>query len=231
MRISSSLAENLFFLAHICFWCHKLCLNPDLASLLVASSSQKMAHLQVQYSGKWCHSWRYCLVDELIWLSSDLFVLHVLLQHNCPWRSNALFASKLSWLCHHSHLWMVSLSINTSGRPVLPVLPFISDYCMSFMTERKLLCSKVRSYWKACVLFYSFVRKLVLQVEKVTLMVWQGQVRLSQGHKIMHQSSFFNIYSREWKRNENLFRVYKSYFFAALDTTQIHLIFKCLTIL
>lgn len=102
----------------------------------------------------------------------------------------------------------LSLSINTSWRPVLPVLPFIWDYCMSFMTERKLLCSKVRSYWrsywKVCVLLYLFLRKLVLQVEKVTLRVWQGQVRLSQWHKIMHQSSFFNIYFREWKRNENL---------------------------
>lgn len=205
MRLSSSLAENLFFLAHICFWCHKLCLNPDLGSLLVASSSQKMAPLQVQYSGKWCHSWRCCLVDELIWPSLVFFVLHVLLQYNCPWRSNVCICKEIK-LALPSFTPLDGVSINTSGRPVLPVLLFISDYCMSFMTGGKLLCSKVRSYWKVCVLFYLFVRKLVLQVEKVTLMVWQGQVGFSQWHKIMHQSSFFNIYSREWKRNENLFQ-------------------------
>lgn len=161
MRLSSSLAENLFFLAHICFWCHELCLNPDLASLLMASSSQKMDHLQVEYSGKWSHSWRYCLVDELnlIFLSSFYFTCAVPVQ--LPMEVTA-FASKLSWLCHYSHLWMVSLSINISGRPVLPVLPLISDYCMSFMTERKLLCSKEKSHWKVCVLFYLFGRKLVL---------------------------------------------------------------------
>lgn len=49
------------------------------------------------------------------------------------------------------------------------------------------------------------MRKLILQVQKATLAAWWGQVRFSQW-QIMHQSSFFYVYSREWKRNENLFQ-------------------------
>lgn len=140
MRLSSSLAENLFFLAHICFWCHKLCLNPDLASLLVASSSQKTG------------SFAGIILKEVVpfletlpgWWTNLTFLSSFCFRGAAPVQlpmEVTAFASKLRWLPYHSHLWVVSLSINISGRPVLPGLSFISDYCMSFMTERKLLCS------------------------------------------------------------------------------------------
>lgn len=88
-----------------------------------------------------------------------------------------MFANKLSGFPYLSHLWLVYLSIHISQRPVLPVLLVISGYSMSFMTERNLVCSQVRSYWKGLVwgfcfgLVFLFVRKPVLQVQKVTLVV------------------------------------------------------------
>lgn len=79
---------------------------------------------------------------------TDVAFLSSFLSHTCCSNATAHRApSKLSWFSHLSHLRLAYLSLHPS-RPMLPVLLFTSGYSMSAMTERKLVCPLVRSYWK-----------------------------------------------------------------------------------
>lgn len=144
-----------------------------------------------------------------------------------------VFANKLSWFPHLSHLWLVYLSIHISQRPVLPVLLFISGYSMSFMTERNLVCSQVRSYWKGFVWGFCFVLVFYLwgsQFFKYRKWPWWfDRVRSGLASDIKlctsHRSSVYTPGNeRETKTRSRVF-VLSLNLSLWLNTTQTHLIF------